>query len=223
MTPRNKLENEYRKLWRKATPEEKDALRATGFDPKDPLDSGVPKAHRYLLLNSNNDSLDEDSNWLSYMTQHQYRKFIHEKAVEETEEKFFDEAQVLDVIRRIISVLDDSNKPEVKMQGTMILLALGVPGQPSMTELARQYKVNRATISYHVKRIQKKLNLPPSVYMKSEYACSKLSESRKRSIIKNANSTHWYFAPPWDSQANGEQLYFARDAPRYDWGRGSLV
>jgi hypothetical protein len=43
-----------------------------------------------------------------------------------------------------------------------------------MSELGRTNNVTRAEVSRRVKNIQRKMNLPPSMFMKSDYACSRL-------------------------------------------------
>ena len=85
---------------------------------------------------------------------------------------------MLDIIAKILSVLGDSDHPENRLQATCIKLAVGMPGQPNMTALAKEHDLTRAAVSLRVKTIQRKLGLPPSMYMKSEHACARLKKKK---------------------------------------------
>lgn len=97
-------------------------------------------------------------------------------------EKFFSQDDVLDILRKVIAVIDLSPSAEVRLHGTCIKLALGMPGLPTMTALANQHNLTRAAISARVKTIQRNLKLPPSLYMKSDSACAKLSVARRKKL-----------------------------------------
>lgn len=173
-----RLRKEYQKLWDNATPEERKALQETGYNPDDPSDDGVPKAHRYFYQEDEEDVREIGSSikWTSMV----HRLIEREPLPQES----FTPDEVLEILRKVIALFDDSRKPEVQLHGKFIMMALGVPNLPNMTELSKQYNVTRANISWHIKQIQKKLNLTPSHYMKPDEECAKFSKARKKYLKK---------------------------------------
>jgi hypothetical protein len=161
--------DEYQRFWKRLSKAEREALTSTGFDPRRPDDSGVPYAHRYF---GGEPVQDEDGSGPKQ----------RERTWSEMSEKFFSQDDVLDILRKVIAVIDLSPSAEVKLHGTCIKLALGMPGLPTMTALANQHKLTRAAISARVKTIQRNLKLPPSLYMKSDSACAKLSVARRTKL-----------------------------------------
>lgn len=174
---------EYQRFWKRLSKAEREALTSTGFDPRRPDDSGVPYAHRYFggepISNQDDDTRSEgyDINRLVSVQWNQ-----RERGWTEVSEKFFSQDDVLDILRKVIAVIDLSPSAEVRLHGTCIKLALGMPGLPTMTALANQHKLTRAAISARVKTIQRNLKLPPSLYMKSDSACAKLSVARRKKL-----------------------------------------
>jgi hypothetical protein len=176
----------YDAWWRRCTQEQKDVLLKDGFDLKDPNKSGIGLAYRYV------DSDKEDGFDSALKCQHgprgynvdsiQRREYRHEDYYLEPEthmtDRNYTKDEVLDIIAKIVSVLGDSEHPENRLQATCIFLAIGMPGQPNMTALAKEHSLTRAAISLRVKTIQRKLGLPPSVYMKSDYACARLKKKK---------------------------------------------
>ena len=154
-----------------------------------PNHAGVPQPHRYVdegIDNSADSEYWKSNKELSargYDIDYQIgKKWIAEKNQEEKYEsiQIYSKQEVLDILSKVISVFDDSNEPTVKLHGACIKIALGVPDQDNMSELARKFNLTRAAVSARVKTIQKNLHLPPSVYMKSDYACNKLSKSKRK-------------------------------------------
>jgi hypothetical protein len=193
------LESEYSKWWRKLPKADKELLKSTGFDYKNFKDDGVPIAHRYFggetdKLDGYEDqpfSLANNSGYcpasLSNGYDINFQQFVkwtsdRNKNEDEVLKRFFSFDDVLEILNRVISILDDSNDKSVKLHATCIKIALGMPEQPNMTKLAREHNLTRAAVSLRVKTIQKNLGLSPSMYMKSEYACSKLSKARRKKL-----------------------------------------
>lgn len=174
-----RLDEEYKRFWKLLSKEERKALSAHGFDPMQPEDSGVPKPHRYFWNDGDAGELGGDNGYdVGYL---QAVRFL-QRADEEPEivnDRSYSRDEVLDILSKVLSVMTDSNDDGVRLQGTCIKLALGMPGQPTMTQLAAEHRLTRAAVSLRVKTIQRKLGLPPSVYMKSEHACKKLSKARR--------------------------------------------
>lgn len=180
------LNNDYRKWWRKLSKEEKQALKATGFDYKNWQDDGVPIAHRYFggeteKQNENDDDYISNGYDINF---NQFRKWLSDRNRNEDKIKklYFSFDDVLEILNRVIEVLDDSNDRSVKLHATCIKIALGMPNQPNMTALAKDHNLTRAAVSLRVKTIQKNFGLAPSMYMKSEYACNKLSKARRKKL-----------------------------------------
>lgn len=175
--------DEYQRFWKRLSKAEREALASTGFDARRPDDSGVPYAHRYFGGEPVSDQDDEtrsegyDINRLAAAQWHQ-----RERGWAEVSEKYFSQDDVLDILRKVIAVIDLSTHSEVRLHGTCIKLALGMPGLPTMTALANQHNLTRAAISARVKTIQRNLKLPPSLYMKSDAACKKLSNARRKKL-----------------------------------------
>jgi hypothetical protein len=176
----------YAAWWRKLTPGERVSLYEQGFDTKNPSWAGVPLAHRYVDSDKSSDADGDNehnrinySEWTmrGYDVDHQRgRQWQAEQAQPENlmSERTFTFQEMLDILRKVIAPWTDSQSPDVRLFGTCQYIALGVPGQPTMTELAKRHGVTRAEISRRVKHIQRKMNLPPSMYMKSEHACQRL-------------------------------------------------
>lgn len=169
----------YAAWWRRLPAGERVSLLEQGFDPKNPGNSGIGFAHRYVDSDRSASSW-ERTPWSARSYDVDYAlgaKWQAEMAVGDEplmDDRTFTQAEVLDIIRKVIAPWTDSQSPDVRLFGTCQYIALGVPGQPTMTELAKRHGVTRAEISRRVKHIQKKMGLPPSVYMKSDHACERL-------------------------------------------------
>jgi hypothetical protein len=177
--------DEYQRFWKRLSKVERAALEAAGFNPHRPEDAGVPLAHRYFggepvseVWNDNETRSDGyDINRVAANQWHQ-----RERTYTEMSDRLFTQDMVLDILRKVIAVIDLSTHSEVRLHGTCIKLALGIPDQPTMTALANQHNLTRAAISARVKTIQRNLKLPPSLYMKSDAACKKLSNARRKKL-----------------------------------------
>jgi hypothetical protein len=182
------LANEYSKWWRKLPKAEKELLKSNGFDYKDFNYDGIPIAHRYF--GGETEKQDESENPKIAgangfdINFDQFKKWMVDKNKNEDQiaRRFFSFDDVLEILNRVISILDDSNDKSVKLHATCIKIALGMPEQPNMTKLSKEHNLTRAAVSLRVKTIQKNLGLSPSMYMKSEYACNKLSKARRKKL-----------------------------------------
>jgi len=175
---------EYQRFWKRLSKAEREALTSTGFDPRRPDDSGVPYAHRYFggepVQDEDGSGPKQEGYDINRLAAVRWEQ--RERTWSEMSEKFFSQDDVLDILRKVIAVIDLSPSAEVRLHGTCIKLALGMPGLPTMTALANQHKLTRAAISARVKTIQRNLKLPPSLYMKSDSACAKLSVARRKKL-----------------------------------------
>jgi hypothetical protein len=176
--------DEYQRFWKRLTKAEREALTSTGFDPANPSDAGVPYAHRYFGGEpmQNQDELGIKREGYDINKVQATRWELRERAETIVSDRTFTQDEVLDILRKVIAVIDLSTHAEVRLHGTCIKLALGIPDQPTMTALANQHNLTRAAISARVKTIQRNLKLPPSLYMKSDAACKKLSNARRKKL-----------------------------------------
>ena len=184
------LHEEYKRFWRGLSKVQREALQANGFDPMQPKEDGVPLAHRHFggePPDSGDGGADADAthifnkNWgteydINFRQMAMWRN--QELQGEDTEviQRTYTHEEFLDVLRRVLSLLGDT------LEATCLRLALGLPDQPTMTAVADKHKLTRAAVSARVKTIQRRLNLPPSIYMKSEYACGKLANARRKKL-----------------------------------------
>jgi hypothetical protein len=176
--------DEYKRFWKRLSKVERATLAASGFDPAKPDDAGVPCAHRYFggepVQDQDGTGIKREGYDINKMQAVQWH--LREREEAEMSERTFTQDEVLDILRKVIAVIDLSTHAEVRLHGTCIKLALGMPDQPTMTALANQHDLTRAAISARVKTIQRNLRLPPSLYMKSESACKKLSNARRKKL-----------------------------------------
>ena len=188
MSAKSDMRAIYAAWWKRCTAEQKAKMLETGFDPNNPEASGIGLAYRYVD-SDNETSYDSDGTFkqthgprgynVDSIQKREYRPddYYLPSAPHMTDRNYTKD-EVLDIIAKILSVLGDSDHPENRLQATCILLAIGMPGQPNMTALAKEHDLTRAAVSLRVKTIQRKLGLPPSVYMKSEYACARLKKKK---------------------------------------------
>lgn len=169
--------DQYQKFWKRLSKAERQALLSTGFDPGDPSDAGVPYAHRYFggePVAEHGEETKSEGYDINHLQSVQWQLRERNEAV--VSDRTYTQEEFLDALRRILAVLGDS------LEITCLRLALGIPGQPTMTAIAEKHGLTRAAISSRVKTVQKKLGLPPSVYMKSDSACAKLSKARRKKL-----------------------------------------
>lgn len=186
MSAKSEMRAIYAAWWKRCTAEQRAKMLETGFDPENPEASGVGLAYRYVDSDKE-DGYDTDTKMqhgprgynVDSIQRREYRpaNYYLEPETHMTDRNYTKD-EVLDIISKILSVLGDSDHPENRLQATCILIAIGMPGQPRMTALAKEHDLTRAAVSLRVKTIQRKLGLPPSVYMKSEHACARLKKKK---------------------------------------------
>lgn len=188
------LKTAYSLFWKGLTDEQRQLLsEQSNFDPERPWYGEPPKPHRYFYNDASHDPEEanhEDQGGIFGTREYpqydiNHREYIRWQAGREMNAdniaiRVYTHEEVLDVIRRICLAFDCTHDAEAKLHGTCIKIAVGIYDPPSQTALAKLNGVNRANISYRVKRIQETMGLPPSMYMKSEEACEKLSDAIRK-------------------------------------------
>lgn len=141
--------------------EEKKALQDAGFSLKFYHADNLAKAHRHIY----------DDKYVDKMT------FLTRVTPFADSDKEV-EGALASVVAKVIAAYGCTNDPKVLLHNDCFRIALGYTNYASMADLAKHYKVTRATISYRVKTIQKELGLPPSIYMRSEETCIKARDGQ---------------------------------------------
>jgi len=160
------IENEWKAFVDGLTPEQRKELTDAGFNIYDINDDGVPKPHRYIY--------DQDK-FCRPITINEWKADLR------NEENNDGVINVLSsIIAKVIDALDCTTNKEVLMHNDCIRLALGYRTYKSMADVAKKYDVKRATISWRVKQIQKRLNIEPSIYMRCTETCEISKQSAKR-------------------------------------------
>ena len=179
--------DEYKRFWKGLSKVQREALQANGFNPMQPNDDGVPLAHRHFggePPDSGDGGADADAthifnkNWgteydINFRQMALWRNEEMQGEVDAMIQRTYTQDEFLDVLRRVLSILGNT------LEATCLRLALGLPDQPTMTAVAEQHNLTRAAVSARVKTIQRRVNPPPSIYMKSDYACGKLANARR--------------------------------------------
>ena len=157
---RERISSEWRSFVAGLSAQEKAALEAANINVGDYFDENLPEPHRRIY----------DASYADRMA-----------AKQETQEENSSFSSLVSIIARVIDALDCTNSREVLMHNDCIRMALGYRNYRTMADVAKKYGVDKATISWRVKQIQKRLNLPPSCYMRSDSDC----ENIKQGVIKS--------------------------------------
>ena len=137
-------------------------LVEAGFDLKNIHSTNLAKPHRYFY--------DERMNSMRVHKGPKVQPFS------ESEREV--EGILSSVVAKIISAYGCTNDPKVLLHNDCFRIALGYTNYASMADVAKHYKVARATVSWRVKRIQEELGLPASIYMRSDEICEKSREGQ---------------------------------------------
>jgi len=148
---------EWNRFVKTLRPEELEALKAAGVNPQDYFDDTPAVPHRYIYGDSFADKL----------------AFSTKK--EEEEVSVF--GPLSSIIAKVIASFDCEYEPKVMMNNDCVRIALGYRNYKSMADVAKKYGVSKATISWRVKQVQKRLGIEPSVYMRSERTCQNLKHA----------------------------------------------
>jgi hypothetical protein len=151
---------EWKRFVKTLRPEELEALKSAGVNPDDYFDDTPAVPHRYIYGDSFADRL----------------AFSTKKEEEET--SVF--GPLSSIIAKVISSFDCDYEPKVMMNNDCVRIALGYRNYKSMADVAKKYGVSKATISWRVKQVQKRLGIEPSIYMRAEQTCQRLKQAAHR-------------------------------------------
>jgi hypothetical protein len=151
---------EWKRFVKTLRPEELEALKSAGVNPDDYFDDTPAVPHRYIYGDSFADRL----------------AFSTKKEEEET--SVF--GPLSSIIAKVISSFDCDYEPKVMMNNDCVRIALGYRNYKSMADVAKKYGVSKATISWRVKQVQKRLGIEPSIYMRAEETCQRLKQAAHR-------------------------------------------
>ena len=72
------------------------------------------------------------------------------------------------IIHLLFARMDESTDSEMRLWVNIVRIVLGIGAPPTMTELAKQHNLARATVSLRCRKLLRLLNLPPSHFMRNE-------------------------------------------------------
>ena len=157
---RQQMGEEWKRFVKTLRPEELEALKSAGVNPEDYFDDTPAVPHRYIYGDSFADRL----------------AFSTKKDEEET--SVF--GPLSSIIAKVIASFDCEYEPKVMMNNDCVRIALGYRNYKSMADVAKKYGVSKATISWRVKQVQKRLGIEPSIYMRAEETCQRLKQAAHR-------------------------------------------
>ena len=141
---------------------EKAQLRDAGIDIGDPLDDGLARFNR-LFQQTGGDGVSDDG----YDDQKGYFARITEKMVEDAakpEKKDPAMDFAVFVAARVIDVFAASNSRDVRLHCDCVKLALAYPSCRSQEQICERYNLSKANVSWRVRNIQRKFNLPKGCF-----------------------------------------------------------
>jgi len=158
------LSAEWKKFIARLHPAELEALKAAGVDPGNPTNAEPPLPHRYI-----------------YGDSYENRLSMQEFFRKDEDGKAGVYGSLASIIAKVIDAFDCDFEPKVMMNNDCVRIALGYRNYKSMADVAKKYGVSKATISWRVKKVQKRLGIEPSIYMRTESTCDKI---RQRAMTK---------------------------------------
>lgn len=153
---KEQMGEEWKRFVKTLRPEELEALKAAGVNPDDYFDDTPSVPHRYIYGDSFADRL----------------AFTRD----DREEEVTVFGPLSSIIAKVIAAFDCDFEPKVMMNNDCVRIALGYRNYRSMADVAKRYGVSKATISWRVKQVQKRLGIEPSIYMRTEDTCKRLRQ-----------------------------------------------
>lgn len=173
MTPSSNIRAEWDKFIATLGEDGIKTLREAGIDPQNPEALMLPEFHRTMDTSERygrsgrgemgNRSDNSHSNSIS-----SYFHRITAKACIDAEKEHEKQDPVevfaVQVARSIIEAFDCSRSTEVRFHCDCMRLALGDASMVSQKDVCAKYNVSKATLSWHVRKIQKRLSLPKCIF-----------------------------------------------------------
>lgn len=136
-------------------------LRAAGIDPHDPMEVADKRFHRTVdTCEGDNSSDSKRSSYFEKVTKKELvQDYLTQRDVEDPLTVFS-----IQIARMVVEAFDCSKSTEVRFHCDCIRLALGDASMGSQKAVCDRYNVSKATLSWHVRKIQKRLNLPKCIF-----------------------------------------------------------
>ena len=168
MATNQDLRRAWREFTQNMTPSEIKKLEEAGFDLANPLDDNLPEFHRLLENFEPKDDDDVGPRKSAFGGRDKLKRQIEGRIVDEArrEPEASDTAMdfAVAVAARVIDAFDCNKSPEVRLHIDCMKLALGYPACGSQKEIAAKWGMSKASVSWRVRHIQRKLNLPLCVF-----------------------------------------------------------
>lgn len=139
------------------------ALREAGIDPEDPMALNDIASHRLFGMEGRGTEYTrhKESYFQRITKGEQIRK--HREQSEEDVRDPVNEFAIL-VARHVLRAFECSRSREVRFHCDCIKLALGDPAMGSQKEICEKYGVSKAMLSWNVRKIQRRLDLPKCIF-----------------------------------------------------------
>lgn len=136
-------------------------LREAGIDPADPMEVADKRFHRVVDTCESDESSDNRRS--SYFEKVTKKNLMQEYLVAQDAD---DPLSVFGVkiALMVIEAFDCSKSMEVRFHCDCMRLALGDASMGSQKKVCERYGVSKAMLSWNVRKIQKRLNLPKCIF-----------------------------------------------------------
>jgi hypothetical protein len=154
------LKQEWAKFIKTRTKEQIAQLEASGFDTGDPQSENLHRFHRTFQegLTNKQGNKPSDSGTQAYSEKLSF--MVHKMAG--NTEKESDPAMdfAVAIAARVIDIFDCSRDRQVRLHADCMRLAIGYPSARSQSEICDKYNLSKANVSWRVRSIQRKFDLP---------------------------------------------------------------
>lgn len=147
----------WKEFLRKLTPEDRKRLVDAGFDMDDPSVDNLPQFHKTFAPTDKDTDASEGKGRCS-----RTQIDITDRYEADRKDPAMDFAVA--IAAKIIDVFGATTSQEVKMHADCMRLAIGYPSCGSQKDIAQRYGRSKAYISFRVRSIQKRLNLPNCIF-----------------------------------------------------------
>jgi len=197
---RKQISEEYRRWWRRLTPEERKKLIASGCFELKQLDNPDPSTSRTIADDTPINFLQADSNergnWLSRLVSTHSKDTVIDD-VQANEEQTMantpDNPAVLQslalvrlraTLHFLLDVLDGSTDPAMRLHADIIRIVIGEGNPARMTDIAKVHGLTKSAISLRCRTLLRRLGLEPSKFMRPE---DEVNSIKVAAIVRSIN------------------------------------